>query len=199
MHGFLRMYWAKKILEWTKSSAEALQTAIYLNDKLFRRVAAVYAGRASGLDPAAKFLVERYHRDFVRAGALLSKSDKKRLRKLNQEESTLSTEFQNKLLAATKAGALVVDDRSLLDGLSDADIAAAARAAGESGLPEEKIYRCRDNQAAAEILRRLVRPGDSVLLKASRKMVLEEIGGFLRGSRPAWTFSGRPAIKERAV
>ncbi len=33
MHGFLRMYWAKKILEWTSSPEEALQIAIYLNDK----------------------------------------------------------------------------------------------------------------------------------------------------------------------
>lgn len=33
MHGFLRMYWAKKILEWTKTPEEALETAIYLNDR----------------------------------------------------------------------------------------------------------------------------------------------------------------------
>lgn len=33
MHGYLRMYWAKKILEWTKSPEEALKFAIYLNDK----------------------------------------------------------------------------------------------------------------------------------------------------------------------
>ncbi len=33
MHGYMRMYWAKKILEWTKSPEEALETAIYLNDK----------------------------------------------------------------------------------------------------------------------------------------------------------------------
>eukprot|EP01039_Chlorochromonas_danica_P005967 gene5967-6571_t len=33
MHGFLRMYWAKKILEWSASPEEALSTAIYLNDK----------------------------------------------------------------------------------------------------------------------------------------------------------------------
>ena len=33
MHGFMRMYWAKKILEWTSSPTEALETAIYLNDK----------------------------------------------------------------------------------------------------------------------------------------------------------------------
>jgi deoxyribodipyrimidine photo-lyase len=33
MHGFLRMYWAKKILEWTSSPEEALEIGIYLNDK----------------------------------------------------------------------------------------------------------------------------------------------------------------------
>ena len=33
MHGYMRMYWAKKILEWTKSPEEALQISIYLNDK----------------------------------------------------------------------------------------------------------------------------------------------------------------------
>ncbi|MBN3277840.1 PHR lyase, partial [Polyodon spathula] len=33
MHGFLRMYWAKKILEWTSSPEEALETALYLNDR----------------------------------------------------------------------------------------------------------------------------------------------------------------------
>ncbi|MEQ2179140.1 hypothetical protein GOODEAATRI_021578, partial [Goodea atripinnis] len=33
MHGFLRMYWAKKILEWTRSPEEALSIALYLNDR----------------------------------------------------------------------------------------------------------------------------------------------------------------------
>ena len=33
MHGFLRMYWAKKILEWTPSPQEALAVALWLNDK----------------------------------------------------------------------------------------------------------------------------------------------------------------------
>lgn len=33
VHGYLRMYWAKKILEWTPSPDEALKIAIYLNDK----------------------------------------------------------------------------------------------------------------------------------------------------------------------
>jgi deoxyribodipyrimidine photo-lyase len=33
MHGYMRMYWAKKILEWTPSPEQAMETAIYLNDK----------------------------------------------------------------------------------------------------------------------------------------------------------------------
>jgi deoxyribodipyrimidine photo-lyase len=33
MHGFMRMYWAKKILEWTASPEDAMEIAIYLNDK----------------------------------------------------------------------------------------------------------------------------------------------------------------------
>jgi deoxyribodipyrimidine photo-lyase len=33
MHGYMRMYWAKKILEWTESPAIAQQTAVYLNDR----------------------------------------------------------------------------------------------------------------------------------------------------------------------
>jgi len=33
MHGYMRMYWAKKILEWTPNAAEAMRIAIYLNDR----------------------------------------------------------------------------------------------------------------------------------------------------------------------
>ncbi len=33
MHNYMRMYWAKKILEWSPSPAVAYQTAVYLNDK----------------------------------------------------------------------------------------------------------------------------------------------------------------------
>jgi peptidyl-dipeptidase Dcp len=109
--------------------------AIHLNDMLFQRIKRIYDGRAAlGLDSIQRFLVERYYRDFVRAGALLSDSDKVRLRALNQEESTLTTDFRNRLLAATKAGALVVDDSTQLGGLSDAEVAAAAAAAQQRGL-----------------------------------------------------------------
>jgi peptidyl-dipeptidase Dcp len=109
--------------------------AIYLNAKLFQRVKSIYDRRdALGLNPEQKFLVEQYHRNFIRAGAQLSEADKTKLRALNQEEATLSTDFSNKLLAATKAGALVLDNVAQLDGLSEGEIATAAEAAKSRGL-----------------------------------------------------------------
>ncbi len=107
----------------------AHQDAIYLNPKLFARVKSIYAKRDGlGLDAESLRLVERYYRLFVRAGAELSKSDQEKLRDRNKELSSLSTEFRSRLLAATRAGALVADDKNELAGLSDADLAAALEA-----------------------------------------------------------------------
>ncbi len=114
--------------------------AIHLDDRLFRRVREVYARRDSlGLTPEQHFLVERYYRDFVRAGANLSPADKARVRALNEEESNLSAAFANKLLAATKAGAVVVDDVKALDGLAAGEVAAAAEAARQRGVPGKYV------------------------------------------------------------
>ena len=109
--------------------------AIHLNDTLFKRVKSVYDRRADlKLDAVQIFLVQRYYHDFVRAGAALSDADKAKLRVLNTEEATLSTNFKNHLLAATKAGGLVISDKTELDGLSDAEIASAADAAKQRKL-----------------------------------------------------------------
>ncbi len=109
--------------------------AIYLNDKLFQRVKSIYENlNRSNLNSVQKFLVKRYYLDFVHAGALLSSQDKAKLRDLNQEEAKLMTDFQSKLLAATKNGAVVINDRKDLEGLTEAEIASAAEAARERGL-----------------------------------------------------------------
>jgi peptidyl-dipeptidase Dcp len=116
--------------------------AIYLNNALYRRVRRLYEMRDDlVLTSEEKHLLERYHLDFVRAGAALSDDGKTQLRALNQEEATLTTEFQTRLLAATKAGGLMVDDPSELDGLSDADLDAAAEAAAERGCPGKWLLR----------------------------------------------------------
>jgi peptidyl-dipeptidase Dcp len=135
--------------------------AIFLDDALFRRVSRVYDKREQlGLTPEQKFLVERYHLDFVRAGAQLSEADKTKLRAMNQEESKLTTDFQNRLLAATKAGAPVFNDSSSLEGLSAADVAAAAEAAEERSLPGKWVLPLQNTTqqpAQTSLVRRAVR------------------------------------------
>jgi peptidyl-dipeptidase Dcp len=113
----------------------AHQDAIYLNEKLFQRVEALYAERNNPqLSPEAQMLLKVYHHDFIHAGANLPEAKKARLREINKQLSSLMTEFNIKLLAGTKAGALVVDNKSELSGLSADAIEAAAQAARGRGL-----------------------------------------------------------------
>ncbi len=104
--------------------------AIFLNPKLFARVKAVYDARdAAHLDPESAQVLKLYYNQFVHAGALLSDADKDKLKELNKRDATLETSFQQKLVAAAKAGGLVVDSKADLAGMSDQEIAAAAEAA----------------------------------------------------------------------
>ena len=114
--------------------------SIYLNPKLFARVQAIYAHRATlKLTPEQRQLLDVYHANFIRAGAVLSDPDKAKLRTLNTKLSTLETAFQQKLLAAGKAGALVVGDKAKLVGLDDGAIAAAAKDAKERKLDDKFV------------------------------------------------------------
>jgi len=110
----------------------AQRDVIHLNRALFARIESVYDRRAQlGLDPESLRLVERYHRDFVRAGARLGEADQARLRALNAELASLEAAFGQNVLKETNASAVTIDDRAALAGLSDAEIAAAAAAARE--------------------------------------------------------------------
>jgi peptidyl-dipeptidase Dcp len=71
------------------------------------------------------------------AGANLSDADKSELKKLNEEESTLTTSFTTKLLAATKAAGFVTTDKSVLTGLDDARLKSAQQSAADR---KEKGY-----------------------------------------------------------
>jgi peptidyl-dipeptidase Dcp len=120
----------EKVDEIESPRRAAHDDAIYLNEKLFARVEAIYAKLDSlGLDAESRRLVEIYYAKFVHAGAKLSPEDKAKLRKLNEEESTLQNSFRTKLLAATKDAAFTTKDKSALTGLTDAEIAAAVEAA----------------------------------------------------------------------
>ena len=103
------------------------QDEINLDPKLFARIKTIYDQRQSlGLDPVQLRLVERDYQEFVRAGAQLNDADKASLRKLNVEETTLATQFHTRLVAATAAGAVVVDDKAKLAGLDEDAINTAA-------------------------------------------------------------------------
>ena len=108
--------------------------AIYLDPKLFARVQAVWLKRDQLTGPEARQLTSVVYDEFVRSGAKLSGPEQARLRQVNQELSSLSTAFSQKLLAATKAGALTQTDKTALAGLSDQQLAAAAQDAHARGL-----------------------------------------------------------------
>ncbi|ALJ28109.1 peptidyl dipeptidase/oligopeptidase [Stenotrophomonas acidaminiphila] len=104
--------------------------AINLNGKLFSRIETLYNNRAKlGLDAEGLRLVEKYHDNFVRAGAKLSDADKAKLKDMNAELARLGTKFSQNVLAEVNASYIVVDDAKQLDGLSAEQIAAAAEAA----------------------------------------------------------------------
>ncbi len=112
----------------------AHRDAISLNPKLFERVKALYDGRADlGLDAEGLRLVERYYDGFVRAGANLSDEQKARLKDINARMASLGTQFSQNVLAEVNDSALIVDTREELDGLTDAQITAAAEAAKSRG------------------------------------------------------------------
>jgi peptidyl-dipeptidase Dcp len=114
--------------------AAAHSDAIRLDPGLFARVDAVHAARHdAGLDEEAVRLVERYHLDFVLAGAGLDETGRDQLRALNQRLAELSTTFDQNLQLATEAAAVLVTDAAQLDGLSPAEVQAAAGAATERG------------------------------------------------------------------
>lgn len=118
-------------------SAELAELAndIYLNGELFARVDAVWQRRESlGLDSESIRLVEVIHQRFVLAGAKLEQADKAKLKVLNTEAATLTSQFNQRLLAANKSGGLVVNDVAQLAGMSEQEIAQAAEAAREKGL-----------------------------------------------------------------
>ena len=105
---------------------------IYLNPTLFKRVEAIYTQK-DNLSPEDQRLVDYYYATFVRAGAKLDDQQKAQMRGINEKISSLQTEFSQNLMASFKNDVIVVQDKTLLAGLSDADIAALAEAASGAG------------------------------------------------------------------
>jgi peptidyl-dipeptidase Dcp len=112
----------------------AHQDAIQLNPVLFKRIKDLYDARESiGLNSEDAWLLERYYKDLIHAGAHLTEAQRDRLKELNEELSKLETQFGKNVLADTNDLAILVDTEKELDGLSENQIVAAAAAAKDRG------------------------------------------------------------------
>lgn len=110
--------------------------SIYLNAKLFARIKTLYNERTTlGLDAQGVRLIERYYTDFVRAGNNLTEAQKTRVKAINSEMATLTTQFSQNVLAEVNNSAVIVEDRAELAGLSDEQIAILAQSAKDNGMP----------------------------------------------------------------
>ncbi|PUZ24342.1 peptidyl-dipeptidase Dcp [Chitinophaga costaii] len=117
----------QKVQEEEAPKLAANHDGIFLNALLFKRVQTLYAQRDSlQLDPESIYLLTYYYTQFTLAGAALSDSAREALKKYNQEEASLMAKFGSKLQGANKAGALVVADSTLLNGLSAGEKKSAA-------------------------------------------------------------------------
>ncbi|MFD2758035.1 M3 family metallopeptidase [Gulosibacter faecalis] len=114
----------------------AHEDRIHLNSELYARVRAVCDQRDSlDLRDDQRKLLADYELAFRLAGAGLGDDDKARLAELNQREASLQSQFVRQLLADTNDLAVTVETEAELDGLDDADIAAAREAAIAAGQP----------------------------------------------------------------
>lgn len=107
-----------------------LSDKILLNEELYARIKAI---DTAPLGAEEKRMVELYKTNFEIAGANLSPENKAKVKKINEELATLSTQFTSRLLDARKNGAVLISDVKELDGLSPDEIAAAAADAKEAG------------------------------------------------------------------
>ncbi|HEY1485883.1 MAG TPA: M3 family metallopeptidase, partial [Micromonosporaceae bacterium] len=104
--------------------------AIFMDRRLYARIRSLYDARHTlDLDEPSGWLLERYHTEFVRAGAHLDDAAADRVKALNTELATLCTDFWNRVRAETKAATVTVTDSAELDGLP-ADALEAARVDG---------------------------------------------------------------------
>lgn len=78
-------------------------------------------------------LTEKMYKDFSRNGALLSETDKQKLRQIDQDLSVLSPKFSENVLKATNAFELWIDQKEDLAGLPEGAIEAAAQSAEQKG------------------------------------------------------------------
>lgn len=117
----------------------AHQDEIFLNPKLFARIQALYDKRDELPDAESRYMLERYYKDFVHAGAKLSDADKKKMKAMNAELASLETKFSQDVLNEKNASSIIVDKHEDIAGLSANEIASAETAAKDAKMPGKFI------------------------------------------------------------
>lgn len=114
---------------------------VMMNERLFARIKQVYDNRPKfNLTKAQERLLEKYYKNFVRSGALLSAEKKEKLKAINEELATLNLKFGNNIVNATGKWRLVVDNEADLSGLPASNIAVAAEEAAALGLNGKWVF-----------------------------------------------------------
>jgi len=99
---------------------------ISLNEPLFARIKQVWENKSNlELNPQEVKLLENQYNSFIRGGANLTKTDKTRLRDINEKLSSLSLTFGQNVLAETNAYQLIIENEANLAGLPEGIIEAA--------------------------------------------------------------------------
>ncbi len=107
---------------------------VRLDEELFKRIEAVHANKNKlGLNPEQSMLLDKNYKAFVRNGAKLNAEDKKKLREIDKELSTLSLKFGEHVLAETNAFEMILTEESDLVGLPEGVREAAKLLAREKG------------------------------------------------------------------
>ena len=152
----------------------AHQDAITLNPALFARIKSLHDSRDSlNLNSEDAWLLGKYYRDFVYAGAHLTEDQRQELTKLNERLSYLETQFSKNLLADTNDSALIVDSKEELAGLSEGEIQAAADSATARGF-DGKYLLAMVNFTGNPML-------DSLEVRSTRERIMK--ASLLRGNR----------------
>jgi peptidyl-dipeptidase Dcp len=152
----------------------AHQDAITLNPALFDRIKTLHSKKdALALSTEDAWLLDKYYRDFLFAGAHLTQSQRDELTKINERLSFLETQFSKNLLTDTNESALILDSRDELKGLSEGEIQAAADAASARG-HEGKYLLGMVNFSGNPLL-------ESLEVRATRERIMK--ASLLRGNR----------------
>jgi peptidyl-dipeptidase Dcp len=131
----------QSIAKETAPNLSAHRDNIYLNEKLFARVKALWDKKETlGLNLEQAKILDNSYKDFVRSGANLSDSDKAILRKINGELSLTSLKYGQNILAETNKYELVIDAKKDLAGLPQGLIDAAAADAKAKGKEGKWVF-----------------------------------------------------------